>query len=93
MPNITRCNSCAVHNCTKWTTRKIGPGQWENIPLIEDSSGCTSYIKSASLKTSVLSQLVLDKNKNKALTKLLSLFNFRIQEINKYPFFRLLIRR
>lgn len=93
MPNIVRCNDCAVHRCTKWTTKKNKQGQWENIPLIEDSSHCTSFLESEPFKIPLLTYLIFDEKKNKDLAKVLEMYNFQIKETNKYPFFKLAIRR
>jgi len=80
MPNVIKCNRCAVDNCTR-------------ADHIEDSSRCSYFMKLDDFKRPMLMHLLAEPKKIKGLMVALSFANLRIREINYYPFFKLEIGR
>lgn len=88
--NIIKCNQCAVSSCSHWTTKKIN-GQIVNVPLIEDSSNCSSFKEYDTYKLPMLLHLSMP-NKIDSLNKMLSDYGIKLIEKEHYPYFILRLR-
>ena len=89
--NILKCNRCAVNSCNKWVSKK-GRDGWENIPLIDDSRLCTSFIEPDIFKMPFLTHLMADNKKSQAVYNILKSVHLRFQEKEHYPYFKLTVR-
>ena len=90
--NILKCNECGVSNCPKWTSKKI-KDQWINLPVkpFDDATKCSSFIEYDTFKLPMLLQLSMPQ-KMAGLNAILTKYNIRLHEINRYPYFRLITK-
>lgn len=77
---MRNCNKCFVRSCNV---------DYKKLSKEELSGDCPSYIKQPVFKMPMLVS-IMSKEKNVApLYSILERFGFSIDEIDKYPFFRL----
>lgn len=93
-PKGKDCNSCVAFKCHKIHS------EYPKVRIAHKLSAselahmqCSNYTEARTFKMPLLMHLATDLDKVAGMNGVLSEFNFRLEERNKYPYFGLLMKR